>query len=94
MNSFYMKIEISKALQDKKETICYYIIKDEQYGVKVTKALENTMNNEEIIMRDNFENEDDAKLLIESLVENGTDFSQIEYVVEDYKNAKNLSKTN
>lgn len=92
MNSFYMKIEISKALQDGKETICYYIIKDKQYGIKVTKALEDNMNNEEIIMRDIFEKEDDAKLLIESLVENGTDFSQIEYVVEDYKNANNLTK--
>ena len=92
MNSFYMKIEISKALQDKKETICYYIIKDKQYGVKVTKALGNNMNNKEILMRDIFENEDDAKILIESLVENGTDFSQIEYVVEDYKNAKKITK--
>ncbi|MBR3325559.1 MAG: hypothetical protein IKG14_05930 [Clostridia bacterium] len=92
MDSIYMIIEITKALQDEKETIYYSILKNDKYGIKVTKALKNNINNEEIIMRDILNNEEDAKKLIESLVESGTDFSQIQYVVEDFNKSKDSTK--
>lgn len=90
MDSLYLKIEISKALQDEKEVISYYILKDNSYGIKVSKALtHNVDNNEEVVIRNIFNTEDDAKLFIDSLVNSGTDFSQIEYVIEDFKKDAN-----
>lgn len=92
MDSLYLKIEISKALQDEKEVISYYIVKDHSYGIKVCKVSnQNITNSEEITIRDIFNSEEDAKKFIDSLTDNGTDFSQIEYVIEDFvKNANSI----
>lgn len=86
MNEPYLKIEISKSLKDDKEVIEYYILKEDLYGIKISKNMGNNLNdNEEIVINNVFNSEDDVKSIIDSLVNQGNDFSQIEYVIEDYK---------
>ena len=86
MNEPYLKIEISKSLKDDKEVINYFILKEELYGIKISKNMGNNLDdNEEIIINNVFNSEDDVKNVIDSLVNQGNDFSQIQYVVEDYK---------
>lgn len=86
MSEPYLKIEISKSLKDEKEVIEYFILKDDLYGIKISKNMDNNLNNnEEIIINNVFDSEEETKKVIDSLVNQGNDFSQIQYVVEDYK---------
>lgn len=86
MEKIYYIVEINKALQNEKETINYSILKNDKYGVKITKSLNNEiLENNQIVMNDIFETEDDVKALFDSLINQGNDLSQLEYVVEDYK---------
>lgn len=86
MSEPYLKIEISKSLKDVKEVIKYYILKDDLYGIKISKNMDNNLNNnEEIIINNVFDSEEETKKVIDLLVDQGNDFSQIQYVVEDYK---------
>lgn len=86
MDSLYSTVEISKALQNEKEKINYFVLKDDLYGLKITRAFYNsTTENDEVVMRNIFKDENDVKNLIDTLINQGNDFSQIQYVVDDYK---------
>ena len=86
MEYLYSKVEICKALQDARESIHYFIIKDDLYGIKVTRALtENSFKNQEVVAKNISANENDVKNLIDSIISGGSDLSQIGYVVDDYK---------
>ena len=85
MSEPYLKIEISKSLNDKKEIINYYIIKNELYGLKISKDMGANVNDEEITIENAFYSEEDAKNVVDLLINQGNDFSQIQYVIEDYK---------
>ncbi len=93
METLYLKVEIRKTLQDEREEINYYILENELYGLKITRVYNNTaFEKEEIVMENIFKDENDAKSVIDLIVNQGNDLSQIEYVVEDYN--KGLSERN
>ena len=93
METLYLKVEIRKTLQDEREEINYYILENELYGIKITRVYNNTtFEKEEIVMEDIFKDENDAKSVIDLIVNQGNDLSQIEYVVEDYN--KGISERN
>lgn len=93
METLYLKVEIRKTLQDEREEINYYILENELYGIKITRVYNNTtFEKEEIVMEDIFKDENDAKNVIDLIVNQGNDLSQIEYVVEDYN--KGISERN
>lgn len=86
MKTLYLKVEICKALQDEREEINYYILKNNLYGLSISKvASNNTFKEDEIVMEDVFESENDVMNIIDMIVNQGNDFSQIEYIIEDYK---------
>ena len=91
MKTLYLKVEICKALQDEREEINYYILKNSIYGLSICRiANGRTFEEDEIVMEDVFTSENDVKNIIDMIVNQGNDFSQVEYIIEDYK--KNISQ--
>lgn len=86
MEYLYSKIEICKALKDVKESINYFVTKDEAYGLKITRAIsENEFDNQEIVIKNISAEEENVKKMIDEIISNGNDLSQIGYVVDDYR---------
>lgn len=85
METLYMTVQVCKALNNHKEIISYYILHDESYGLKIFKdSNDEITENNEVVIKNISKDEDVVKKLIDSLVEYGNDFSQVQYVVEDY----------
>lgn len=90
MKTLYLKVEICKALKDEREEINYYILSNESYGLSICRIKnDNNLKKDEINIEDAFKSEEDVKEVIDMIVNQGNDLSQIEYIVEDYK--KNTS---
>ena len=53
MDKLYYSIEISKALDDFKQIIKYYIIKEDSYGFKITKQESNDLIEKDVLIMKN-----------------------------------------
>ena len=85
MDKLYYSIEISKALDDFKQIIKYYIIKEDSYGFKITKQESNDLIEKDVlIMKNVIDTEENVESLIDKIIKCEEDFSQAEYIVEDY----------
>lgn len=85
MKSLYSKVEISKVLDDFKETRKYYVTKDNTYGFAITKTENDNLVEKEILSMNNLvDSEDIIKSLIDELIKCGDDLTQAQYIVEDY----------
>ena len=84
MEELYSILEIKSIIENKQETIKYYILKGNQVGIKITRE---TKDGEikELVKREISSDENEIKDLIKSLVNCENDFSQLEYVIEDFK---------
>ena len=92
MKTLYLKVEICKALQDQREEINYYILRDKSYGLCICREhKDNTFKKEEITMENIFSDIEDVKKVIDLLVSQGNDLSQMQYVIEDYKKSTSLN---
>lgn len=80
---FYSKVEISKALEDKKQIINFYILEEENYGIKI--SITSGDNTEDKEIHDISKEKIKVENLIEELMNNICDLSQLQYIVEDYK---------
>ena len=89
MSMLYSSIEISKVLEDSKETRKYYITKDSTFGFKMTKTENNELVEKEVLCMNNIANSENMiKSLIDEVIKCEDDVEQIEYVVEDYVKAQ------
>lgn len=86
MESLYSTVEIVKKLSDKKSIIKYYLLDDgDKYGVKITKTCnDKIVGEDEVVMKCLSKEKGVVTNLIDNLMANGNDFTQIQYVIEDY----------
>lgn len=86
MESLYSTVEIVKKLSDKKSIINYYLLDDgDKYGVKITKTCnDKIVGEDEVVMKYLSKEKGVVTNLIDNLMANGNDFTQIQYVIEDY----------
>ena len=85
MDKLYSSIEINKVLEDFKENIKYYIIKDDTYGFKITKQESTDLVEKEVLsMKNVIDTEDKIKKLLDTIIKCEKDFNQAKYIVEDY----------
>ena len=85
MDKLYSSIEINKVLEDFKEVIKYYIIKEDTYGFKITKQESTDLVEREVLSIKNvLDTEDKIKSLIDKIIKCEEDFNQAKYIVEDY----------
>lgn len=84
MEELYSMLEIKNIIENKQETIKYYILKGNQVGIKITRETEDGKV-KELVKREISSDENEIKDLIKSLVKCENDFSQLEYVIEDFK---------
>ena len=85
MEQLYSSIEINKVLDDIKETIKYYIIKENTYGFKITKQENTDLVEKEVLSMENvIDTEDKMKSLLDKMIRCEEDFNQAKYIVEDY----------
>lgn len=84
MEFLYSSIQIKKL--DAKYIINYYIINnDEGYGLKVEKRYSNFENDKrEVVMNNISESVEGVKEIIDNFIETNNDFTQIQYIIEDY----------
>lgn len=92
MESLYSTIEIVKKLSDKKEKINYFLLNNRNYyGIKITRTFSDKMVEEnEVVVREVSKDKKRVIDLIDSLMDNGNDFTQIQYVIEDYASSVQL----
>ena len=85
MKKLYSSVEISKVLDDFKETRKYYITKDRTYGFEITKTENDDLVEKDVLTMNNLiDDEDKVKALIDELIKCEEDFSQAQYIVEDF----------
>ena len=89
MDKLYSSIEINKVLDNFKETVNYYIVKEDTYGFKVTKQESNDLVEKEVLSIKNvIGTEEKVKSLIDKIIECGENLNQAKYIVEDYTELK------
>ena len=89
MEKLYSSIEINKVLDNFKETVNYYIVKEDTYGFKVTKQESNDLVEKEVLSIKNvIGTEEKVKSLIDKIIECGENLNQAKYIVEDYTELK------
>ncbi len=94
MKKLYSSVEISKVLDDFKETRKYYITKDRTYGFEITKTENDDLVEEDVLVMDNLiDSEDEVKALIDELIKCEEDYSQAQYIVEDFIKSQAISST-
>lgn len=92
MKKLYSSVEISKVLDDFKETRKYYITKDSSFGFEITKTVNGDLVETEVLAMNNLiDSEDKVKTLIDELIKCEEDFSQAQYIVEDYIKSQAMS---
>ena len=79
----YSQVEITKGLDKVKQTISFYILEEDNYGIKISIISENNTESKEI--HDISKEKNKVEKLIEELTNNVFDLSQLQYIVEDYK---------
>ncbi len=85
MEKLYSCIEINKVLDDFKQTMKYYIVKDDTYGFKVTKQENGDLVEKEVLnMKNVIDTEDGIKSLIDNIIKCEEDLNQTIYIVEDF----------
>ena len=89
MDKLYSSVEINKVLDNFKETVNYYIVKEDTYGFKVTKQESNDLVEKEVLSIKNvIGTEEKVKSLIDKIIECGENLNQAKYIVEDYTELK------
>ena len=85
MESLYATIQVKSAINAINETVEYYITQEESFGLKIVKTVENNdAENDEIIMQNITKEKSLIEEVITLLIRCGDDFSQIQYIVEDF----------
>lgn len=84
MQNLFITIDINKPLENKKESLLFYILKNKSYGIEISKKV-NDRTDKLMEVKNVFNNEKEAKDFIEYIVENNNDISQVNYLIEDYK---------
>lgn len=86
MESLYSSVQIEKKKSNSKFVINYYIINSEDgYGLKIIKMPDNNvLDMQEIVMNNVSKTIRGVTELIDNFIETNSDFTQIQYAIEDY----------
>ena len=89
MKYLHSIIEINKEIENKKKTIEFYILKETEFGIQIDKK-ENEKQYNIINEKNIFKNKEDAIQFLNNIIANLNDESQIKYLLEDFKNEKEV----
>ena len=85
MEELYYYIEINKILENYKEVRRYYIIKDESYGIKITKTENDELVEKEVLTIKNvITTKENIHKLMEKIILCEDDYNLIIETVKDY----------
>ena len=79
----YASVNVCKDEEENVETTKYYILEDKLYGIKVIKEVSDPKLNEEYTVKNISESEDEIKKVIDNILNNESDISQMEYYIND-----------
>lgn len=89
----YATMEIRKSRKETKDITNYYILEEEKFGLKILRSSESeNTKEEEVIIHNISEKEEVVENIIDTIIENNSDISQLSYVIEDLLNQDNLKK--
>lgn len=94
MTNLYLTVEVKDNLKDSKEVIKYYLTKDESYGFKITiTSSENLVEEEECSIKNITVDKDKIMKLVKLIEISGTEFSQVNDIVEDFLSQEQNKKS-
>lgn len=90
MEEIYYEIMIKNTEEGIKNKIMYFITKNEKFGLKIVEETKNKISkNTEIDIKDISESKEKIKRLIDLLVNNQNDISQMQYIIDDFIKSNN-----
>lgn len=85
MEEIYYEINIKNTEEESENKIIYYIIKEEKYGLKIVHEIKNKiLQNNKLEIKNIAENKEKIKKLINTLVSNQNDITQMQYIIDDF----------
>lgn len=85
MEEIYYEINIKNTEEESENKIIYYIIKEEKYGLKIVHEIKNKiLQNNKLEIKNIAENKEKIKKLINILVSNQNDITQMQYIIDDF----------
>lgn len=83
MSTQYAEIIIKQS--EKEESIVYYILEDEQFGVQILKKSTNEkLGDNELVMHNIVKTRKEAENILDNLIKNNNDLTQAAYIIEDF----------
>ena len=90
MEEIYYEIMIKNTEEGIENKIIYFITKNEKSGLKIVGETKNKISkNTEIDIKDISESKEKIKRLIDLLVNNQNDISQMQYIIDDFIKSNN-----
>ena len=90
MEEIYYKIIIKNMEEERENKIIYYITKENKFGLKIVKEIKNKIiENNEIEIKNISEDKAEVKRLIDLLISNQNDSSQMQYIIDDFIKSNN-----
>lgn len=85
MEEIYYEINIKNTEEESENKIIYYITKEEQYGLKIVHETKNKiLQNNKLEIKNIADNKEKIKKLINILVSNQNDITQMQYIIDDF----------
>lgn len=80
----YATMEIRKSARETKDITNYYILEEEKFGLKILRNSNSEgTKEEEVIIHNISEKEEFVENIIDTIIQNNSDISQLSYVIED-----------
>lgn len=80
----YATMEIHKSEKATKDITNYYILEEEKFGLKILRNCDNEeTKEEEVIIHNISEKEEIVENIIDTIIQNNSDISQLSYIIED-----------
>lgn len=90
MEEIYFEINIKNKEEESENKIIYYIIKEEKYGLKIVQETKNKiLQNNKLEIKNIANNKEKIIKLINALVSNQYDITQMQYIIEDFIKGNN-----
>lgn len=90
MEEIYYEIIIKNMEEERENKIIYYITKENKFGLKIVKETKNKIiENNQIEIKNISEDKAEVKRLIDLLISNQNDSSQMQYIIDDFIKSNN-----
>lgn len=81
----FAEIRIEETSRGKEESIIYYVLEDEQYGIQISKDSEDcNPDDKELVMHNIVKRREDAEYILNNIIKNNIDLTQAAYIIKDF----------